>query len=60
MNGLPENWTKGHDVRVIKLLPEDCGWSCGGTHVNHINEIGIVKVTKIKVKGKNTQVEYQV
>ena len=59
-NGIPDNWTPGNHVRVVKLTPDCAGWACDGTHVNHINELGIVRVTRIRVKGKNTVIEYEV
>ncbi len=50
LGGVPDYVPSGSDVRVLKLVPEDCGCPCGGTHVNSITEIGKVTVSKIKKK----------
>ena len=58
--GVPDYVPKGQELRVLKLVKEDLGCPCGGTHVHAIPEIGRVEITKIRKKKKNTQVAYQV
>lgn len=58
--GVPGYVPVGSDLRVLKLVPEDLGCPCGGTHVHAIEEIGTVEITKIKKKKTNTQVSYRV
>ena len=50
---VPKYIPEGQAFRVVKLLYEDKGCPCGGTHVPHIKDIGSIKVTKIKKNGKN-------
>lgn len=38
--GLPSFIPAGTPIRVIKLTANDEGCPCGGTHVNHVSEIG--------------------
>ena len=45
---------------MVKLIKEDEGCPCGGTHVKHVKEIGGVKVSKVQNKGKNVRVSYEV
>lgn len=47
-------------MRVLKLIPEDLGCPCGGTHVHDITEIGGVEIGKIKKKKDRVQVSYKV
>ena len=58
--GVPSYIPMGQDLRVLKLVPEDPGCPCGGTHVDSISKIGRIEITKIKKKKKNTQVSYKV
>ena len=58
--GVPAYIPAGGELRVLKLVEEDLGCPCGGTHVHAIPEIGRVEVTKIKKKKQNTQVAYKV
>ena len=58
--GAPPYCEKGKEIRVLKLIPEDLGCPCGGTHVHEIGEIGEIVVTKMKKKKQNTQVTYKV
>lgn len=58
--GVPPYCPAGRDVRVLKLIPEDLGCPCGGTHVHAISEIGRVEIIKIKKKKQNVQVSYKV
>jgi Ser-tRNA(Ala) deacylase AlaX len=37
----------------LKLIEEDFGCPCGGTHVESIVDIGRVEITKIKKKKTN-------
>ena len=57
---VPPYIPEGQAFRVVKLSAEDGGCPCGGTHVPHIKDIGVVKVTKIKKNGKNVRVSYTV
>mmetsp|Transcript_12996 Transcript_12996/g.40017 ORF Transcript_12996/g.40017 Transcript_12996/m.40017 type:complete len:225 (+) Transcript_12996:482-1156(+) len=47
-------------VRTVRLLDEDDGTLCGGTHVKHVTEIGACKVTKLVKKQKNMRLCYVV
>lgn len=58
--GVPPYVPVGQDLRVLKLVPEDLGCPCGGTHVHAIEEIGTVEILKMKKKKNNTQVSYRV
>lgn len=58
--GCPPYCLAGVDVRVLKMVPEDFGCPCGGTHVHGISEIGQIVVMKMKKKKQNTQVTYKV
>ena len=40
-------------VRNIKLISQDHGWGCGGTHVEKIGDIGQIEIHKIKKKKSN-------
>lgn len=57
---VPEYIKEDSDVRVVKLIKEDPGCPCGGTHVKHISDIEAVEITKLQVKNKNTRVSYAV
>ena len=57
---VPKYIPEGQAFRVVKLMEEDKGCPCGGTHVPHIRDIGKVTVSKIKKAGKNVRVSYQV
>jgi len=52
--GCPQYCESGKEVRVLKLIPEDLGCPCGGTHVHEIGEIGEIVVLKMKKKKQNT------
>lgn len=58
--GVPAYIPHGKSLRVLKLTPEDAGCPCGGTHVEHVQDIKKVNVTKIVKKGKSIQVKYEV
>ena len=58
--GLPPYCPAGQPVRVLKLVPEDLGCPCGGTHVHDITEIGAIQIGKMKKKKGNIQVAYKV
>lgn len=51
--GVPAYIPHGKSLRVLKLTPEDAGCPCGGTHVEHVQDIKKVNVTKIVKKGKS-------
>lgn len=57
--GLPAHFPFGQEIRLVGLIPEDPGCPCGGTHVNHVSEIGHIEITKISKKGKFLKVSYQ-
>lgn len=54
---VPEYLPMNKPVRIITTLSQI---PCGGTHVKYSGEIGHITITKIKVKGGNTRVCYQV
>jgi len=58
--GVPPYIKEGQELRVLKLTEEDFGCPCGGTHVEHVNDIGELTVTKITKKSKNIRVAYNV
>lgn len=47
-------------IRYIELCDTDPGCPCGGTHVEHIKEIGKVVILKVQKKGKNIRVSYNI
>lgn len=55
---LPSYLPEGKDVRWVKLLKDDAGCPCGGTHLKHISEIGKMNITKVIKKGKNIRICY--
>ena len=57
---VPPYLPEGEQFRVVKLLEDDKGCPCGGTHVKHISDIGGVTVKRIQKKKKNTRVSYSV
>ena len=58
--GVPSYIPQGSSLRVLKLVDEDYGCPCGGTHVPHVRDIAEINVTKIQKKGKNVRVSYGV
>ena len=58
--GVPPYVPEGSSLRVCKMVEEDLGCPCGGTHVQHVKDIAEITVTKIQKKGKNTRVSYGV
>ena len=57
---MPPYIPEGKSLRVLKLVDEDYGCPCGGTHVQHVKDIVEINITKIQKKGKNTRVSYGV
>lgn len=53
---VPDYIPKDKPVRIVTVANYNC--PCGGTHVKNINELGGVKVPKIKVKGGSLRVSY--
>ena len=45
--GVPSYIPQGNPLRVLKLVDEDHGCPCGGTHVQHVRDIAEINVTKI-------------
>ena len=43
---VPKYLPVGKPIRYIRLINEDKGCPCGGTHVSHVREISGVQVTK--------------
>ena len=56
--GVPPYIPEGASLRVLKLVNDDAGCPCGGTHVQHVSDIQSITVTKIQKKGKNLRVSY--
>lgn len=45
------------DIRIVEIDGFD--WSaCGGTHVRHTGEIGLIKITKLDRRGPETRIEF--
>ena len=58
---MPTYLKPGTMVRIIKINGMDVGCPCGGTHVKHVNEIGGMKIEKIKACGsKAFRISYQI
>ena len=45
--GVPDYIPVGNNLRVLKLVDEDHGCPCGGTHVQHVKDIAEINVTKM-------------
>ena len=58
--GVPPYVPEGASLRVCKMVPDDFGCPCGGTHVPHVKDIDEITITKITKKGKNVRVSYTV
>lgn len=57
---IPNYLPSGKPFRWVKLLDNDVGCPCGGTHVKHIKEIKGLKINKITNKGKVVRISYSV
>lgn len=55
---VPDYIPEGKPARVV--MYGDFGVPCGGTHVSHLGEVGDITIRKIKSKGLNVQVAYDV
>ena len=44
-------------VRIVEIPALDCS-ACGGTHVRHTGEIGMIKITRSERRGEETRVEF--
>lgn len=55
---LPEGEVNGKPARVV--LYGEHRIPCGGTHVNHLGEIGRMSIRKIKQDGPNIRIGYDV
>ncbi len=53
---VPDYIPKDKPVRIVTVANYNC--PCGGTHVKNINELGGLKVPRIKVKSGNVRVSY--
>jgi len=58
--GVPSYIPEGTPLRVLKLTADDVGCPCGGTHVEHVQDIKEIQITKIQKKGKSIRVSYGV
>jgi len=58
LRGVMPEYVKDPVVRVVRILPEDNGYPCGGTHVKNVADFKELKVTKINQKGKTTRFSY--
>lgn len=47
LGGKMPEYVKDPVVRCVKLIPEDNGYPCGGTHVKHLRDFKELRVTKI-------------
>jgi Ser-tRNA(Ala) deacylase AlaX len=56
---VPENIPKNKPGRVV-IYGDNFGIPCGGTHVKNLNQIGLVKVPKLKEKKGVIRVNYTV
>jgi Ser-tRNA(Ala) deacylase AlaX len=56
---VPENIPKNKPGRVV-MYREDFGIPCGGTHVKNLNQIGTIKIPKLKEKKGVIRVSYVV
>jgi len=45
-------------IRVVEVADFDVS-ACGGTHVAHAGEIGLIKVIKLEKRGEETRVEFR-
>jgi len=57
---VPDYIPVGNSLRVLKLVEDDYGCPCGGTHVEHVSDIAEINITKMQKKGKNLRVSYTV
>ncbi len=57
---LPTYLAVNKPFRWVKLIKDDLGCPCGGTHVKHIKDIKKMKITKITNKGKVVRICYNV
>jgi alanyl-tRNA synthetase len=45
-------------IRIVEI--QDFDWSaCGGTHVTHTGEVGLIKIVKLEKRGAETRVEFR-
>jgi alanyl-tRNA synthetase len=47
----------GGPVRVVEIPDFDCS-ACGGTHVRHTGEVGLIKITRSERRATETRVEF--
>ena len=52
MGGILLYISEGNFLRVLKLVDEDYGCDCGGTHVKILKDIAKVTITKIQKRAK--------
>ena len=54
---IPNYIVDNKEVRVISIVPK-LGCPCGGTHVKNSEDVGQIKLTKIRVKGGQSRLCY--
>jgi len=54
--GLPDSMPKG-GLRLIEIVGFDTT-ACGGTHVKHTGEIGLIKIVRVEKRGEKTRIEF--
>lgn len=57
---LPDFLPEGKPIGIVYVSSPTRGQCCGGTHVKYLQEIGSISIPKIKSKGGNTRISYQV
>jgi len=55
---IPDYIDDSKPVRVVTMVPK-LGCPCGGTHVQNSHEVGKIILTKVRVKGGQTRISYQ-
>ena len=55
---VPDYIPEGKPIRVVKVAGVGC--PCGGTHIENLSEINTFRISKIKLKGGKTRINYRV
>lgn len=56
-NFVPDYIPEGKPIRVVKVAGVGC--PCGGTHIKKLSELSSFNITKIKLKGGKTRINYR-